>query len=399
MRASVLATLAVAILVGCGGSTADEIPTDQQDTSVDPGDTSVGEETTPSETGGEDTTVTPTDGDVDTSTPTPDADPDAPCLAPKATCGGACVDLASDTNNCGVCGTRCLPGQTCITAGGATACACATGKRICGMGTGAVCTDTTTDVNNCGGCGTRCTSGETCEAGACKCKTGITTMCGTRCVDTQTDPNNCGTCGTNCPAYGTCVAGGCKCPTGAETTCTTGFGRQCTDTTEDPNHCGTCGNDCNNSEMCDGTGKCVCRTGLTSCTFGGDSFCVDTKTNPRACGACGTTCTGSQVCEGGTCKTATTCSTGLTRCGSGGGGGSTTLYGCTDTSKDTNNCGGCGRQCDQDQVCVAGNCRDYRPAFGCTTCPCAGCAVTSACCTKLATGATAPICVAGGACP
>jgi hypothetical protein len=396
MRSRVLATLAVALLVsvGCGGS-VDDVPADQQDTAVDPGDTSTGDETTPpTETGGDDTSVVPDD-----TTPPPDTgDPDAPCLAPKATCGGACVDLTSDTSNCGACGTRCLTGQTCITAGGATACACATGKRICGTGTTAVCTDTQSDVNNCGGCGMRCTSGETCDAGACKCKTGVTTMCGTRCVDLQTDTANCGTCGLRCPIYSTCSAGKCGCPTGADNVCTTGFGQMCTDTGEDPNHCGACNNDCNNSEMCDGAGKCVCRTGLTSCSFGGGSFCVDTKTNPRACGACGTVCTSSQVCEAGACKTGTMCSAGLTRCASSFGGG-TSLAGCVNTAKDTNNCGGCGRQCQQNQVCVSGNCRDYRPAFGCTTCPCAGCAVTSACCPKLAAGATAPLCVAGGVCP
>jgi hypothetical protein len=66
---------------------------------------------------------------------------------------------------------------------------------------------------------------------------------------------------------------------------------------------------------------------------------------------------------------------------------------------DPLNCGGCGNQCQQNEVCVAGDCRDYRPAYGCTTCPCAGCAATSACCPKVAAGATSPICVAGGVCP
>lgn len=36
------------------------------------------------------------------------------CAAPSALCGGACVDLATDRNNCGACGSTCTKAQTCL---------------------------------------------------------------------------------------------------------------------------------------------------------------------------------------------------------------------------------------------------------------------------------------------
>jgi hypothetical protein len=56
-----------------------------------------------------------------------DAMPDAPsidaapvCAAPMMTCGTSCLDVTSDEENCGGCGTECKGGQTCT----ASACAC-----------------------------------------------------------------------------------------------------------------------------------------------------------------------------------------------------------------------------------------------------------------------------------
>jgi hypothetical protein len=43
----------------------------------------------------------------DAAADTPTADGGAACPAGKASCGGACVDLASDADNCGACGVRC----------------------------------------------------------------------------------------------------------------------------------------------------------------------------------------------------------------------------------------------------------------------------------------------------
>jgi len=66
---------------------------------------------------GGDTTVT------DTKT-------DAPCLAPKKTCGAACVDTSTDRSNCGTCGKACGDAETCVgrTCGAA---ACGTDEVRC----------------------------------------------------------------------------------------------------------------------------------------------------------------------------------------------------------------------------------------------------------------------------
>jgi hypothetical protein len=73
--------------------------------------------------GGSDATpgpaVTPADGGLP-DVVTADSPPPVPtCAAPKATCGTACVDLASDGKNCGACGKACAAGEFCV----ASACA------------------------------------------------------------------------------------------------------------------------------------------------------------------------------------------------------------------------------------------------------------------------------------
>src|SRR5262249_55771873 len=56
------------------------------------------------------------------------------------------------------------------------------------------------DSNNCGGCGTICSAGDTCQSGACApCSSNL-----------QTDSNNCGACGNVCSAGDTCQNGACS---------------------------------------------------------------------------------------------------------------------------------------------------------------------------------------------
>lgn len=95
-------------------------------------------------------------------------------------CGGAtCLDLKTDTMNCGSCGNACTD-------------ACCNGS----------CIDTVSDQANCGSCGNACTGANSC--------------CGSSCVDTKTDLGNCGSCGT--PCNGTCANGTCT------VTCTVDLG-------------------------------------------------------------------------------------------------------------------------------------------------------------------------------
>ena len=38
------------------------------------------------------------------------------CTAPQVACGGVCVSLDSNPNNCGACGLKCGPGKRCVAA-------------------------------------------------------------------------------------------------------------------------------------------------------------------------------------------------------------------------------------------------------------------------------------------
>jgi Stigma-specific protein, Stig1 len=75
-------------------------------------------------------------------------------------CNRRCVDLTSDSTNCGLCGNTCNSGSVC-TAG---VCACPMGFLACN----GICTDVSKDPLNCGGCGMVCGKGQVCSNGACK---------------------------------------------------------------------------------------------------------------------------------------------------------------------------------------------------------------------------------------
>ncbi len=157
------------------------------------------------------------------------------CDLPNQTCGGQCVDLTSDRNNCGACQVTCSSGQSCsqskcVSGAGDGGNPGDSGKGVdggnCTMGQsscGGMCFDLQTDPNHCGGCTTTCLSGvETCTAGSCTstCTMGMT-LCipdgGTtvdggptaHCANLMTDLPDCGACFNACPGGDTCVAGKC----------------------------------------------------------------------------------------------------------------------------------------------------------------------------------------------
>ncbi len=74
------------------------------------------------------------------------------------------------------------------------------------------CVNTATDSANCGACGTVCPAGQACSSGACACTGAGLTTCGATCVNAQTDNSNCGRCGNVCPSGQSCVAGACSLP-------------------------------------------------------------------------------------------------------------------------------------------------------------------------------------------
>jgi hypothetical protein len=91
-------------------------------------------------------------------------------------CGGACLDLNSDPNNCGVCGQRCPADTTCQWGLCLTPvnCANATNGEACWLGAGLpegiCCEGSCVSWNaepNCGGCGRTCPAGFPCQWGSC----------------------------------------------------------------------------------------------------------------------------------------------------------------------------------------------------------------------------------------
>ena len=115
-----------------------------------------------------------------------------------------------------------------------------------------------TDVNNCGACGSGCAEGASCTDGTCHCPTGEL-PCEGVCINSDTDSNNCGGCHVVCQATATenataatCVGGQCMLTCNAPyANCDADAGNGCeTNTTDDPMHCGSCGTACPSRDEC-----------------------------------------------------------------------------------------------------------------------------------------------------
>jgi hypothetical protein len=251
----------------------------------------------------------------------------ARCPGTLAACGGFCVDITSNSSNCGGCNNVCPEGNAC--AAGTCALSCAPGLVACAGN----CTQRLTDALNCGSCGRVCAlahAANTCQSGACavgRCDTGFgdcdqvaTNGCE---VSTSDDLANCGGCGVVCAprraASSTCAMGVCR-----VVACNTGFAD------------------------CDGDASNGCE--------------VDTNTNAAHCGTCPTACTGGGACVAGRCQISS-CATGTADCSTGVGGCETNV------TSDTNNCGACGNVCSLPNAtssCVASACAvaTCAPGFG-----------------------------------
>jgi hypothetical protein len=83
----------------------------------------------------------------------------ATCAAPRLTCAGACIDVASNDQNCGACGVACLNGKHCALG----KCDCSAGQMACGDS----CVDVMTSAQHCGACGMACPTDGVCKAGHC----------------------------------------------------------------------------------------------------------------------------------------------------------------------------------------------------------------------------------------
>jgi hypothetical protein len=218
------------------------------------------------------------------------------------------------------------------------------------------CVDLQTDSKNCGTCGKICEGGTTCSAGACVPTCNNTQkVCGTSCVDIQNDPNNCGDCAHRCDPGNLCVTGICQgtCSAGYATCLTDAGTPYCADLGQDSRNCGACGHGCGTAEACV-MSQCStqCGMGRSLCTpMGGGPLCADLNTDPSNCGACNQPCTAGLACNGGHCDV--TCNAPLVTCTADAG---TAAHSCADTSNDPLNCGACGAACPPSQLCFNGAC-------------------------------------------
>jgi hypothetical protein len=227
----------------------------------------------------------------------------ATCAAGEVDCSGTCVDVSTDSANCGGCGMRCGAPATCVSGactlppGCTTNADCAAGE-VC---VGNVCTapvDAGTDAMVCAGGMTLCTD---------------------VCVDLQSDPSSCGSCGTACDVRSTCVAGACTPATGCSTGADCAAGEVCVG-----NVCvaGTdAGSDaalgCSTSAECAVGQECVGYVCVAASSDAGSDAadagtcpanenlcagaCVNLATDPDNCGACGMTCATGESCVRAVC--------------------------------------------------------------------------------------------------
>jgi hypothetical protein len=259
-------------------------------------------------------------------------------------CTNACVDLASDSNNCGECSHSCVGGTVCVN--GQCTGLCASQLTMCGV----ACVDTRFDHAHCGDCNTTCKVDEVCNAGKCavSCSEGLT-GCSGDCVDVGSDSDNCGTCGHACPHGHACAGGVCQ------VTCappTTACGDECVDTRYDPNHCASCDNSCpggNNVVRFCISGSCGtmgCEMGFYDCDGQVGNGCeTDGRSDVKNCGGCYNFCPqqgqNAQMigCVDAKCV-ATQCDMGFGDCNMDANDGCESQL-----DSDPDNCGKCGNEC------------------------------------------------------
>ena len=205
---------------------------------------------------------------------------------------GCETNVATNTDNCGMCGRSCdVDGadRVACMAGMCSIVACAAGRGNCdGMNANGCEVDLTSAVANCGMCGTRCTTPNAtpdCDTGRCaiadcnpgfaNCNMSVADGCET---NINTDITHCGDCTTRCTyahATGTCTLGVC-----ALGTCEMNFGNcdgdpgnGCeTDLLRAPLSCGRCGAaPC--PEVCSNGTCALCNSGTAGLTCNGGGIC------------------------------------------------------------------------------------------------------------------------------
>jgi hypothetical protein len=325
------------------------------------------------------------------------------CMAGQTCCDGGCVDIRTNTGNCGGCGMTCAVNNAtpaCLV-GACSVGSCAPGFGDCDSAPANGCEiDTRVTLTHCGACNNACparaNATPTCAAGACGflCDAGFDDCDGDASngceADTRVSTAHCGACGTVCAtranAATTCVAGACG------FACDAGF-RDCdgdasngceVDIRTSTTHCGSCGMACamlaSGAPVCS-AGACgvACELGFGNCDGVLANGCeVDTRVTVTHCGMCGTVCPAragaTSTCAAGACGFA--CNAGFADCDM------NPANGCeVDTRTSTAHCGVCGNRCSfasAAPTCAAGVCGLGACASGfgnCNSTPGDGCEV------------------------
>ena len=144
------------------------------------------------------------------------------CPAGQVKCGADCVNVQTDSRNCGACGSVCpsLPNAAATCFKGLCTFTCSSGWGDCDQNSWNGCeVNLLTDSSNCGKCGFVCPSlphaAATCFKGRCSficlsgwgdCDQDSWNGCE---ANLLTDSRNCGACEIACPAGQTCSGGKC----------------------------------------------------------------------------------------------------------------------------------------------------------------------------------------------
>jgi hypothetical protein len=187
------------------------------------------------------------------------------CADDPATCTSTCVSICESGTGNTTTSPLCPGGTCCPSKSGTTfeccpvGASCSDGTCVCGGGLtdcAGVCVDLNTNTNNCGGCGLTCIGG-TCSDGTCACPNDLSLSNGVCCPQGETGTGGIccqpGLTGSNgvCCAPGLAGTNGICCPPGQ-----TGCGIDCVDMNSDPDNCGGCGRECPSGYTC-GEGVCV----------------------------------------------------------------------------------------------------------------------------------------------
>jgi len=198
-------------------------------------------------------------------------------------CGGQCVYVEADDNNCGSCNHPCNPGTT-----------CSNGKCIGSTYCSDDYYDISSSIDHCGECGNRCPDGETCIQGKCLISYGKA-YCGNE-VALIGDIDRCGGCDDKC-------AQGLICNTNK---CFAGQGKMyCNNTiinsTTDSAHCGGCNKKCAEGLQCISS-SCQKYALAEDSTIICDNTTIHPYTDSSNCGGCDIKCSNNQICLKGACR-------------------------------------------------------------------------------------------------